>query len=397
MILTQCAVCAVDLGLTLGKKCGRCSTRYCGQACQVQHWKEGGHDTLCKPIKKAGGAEQYNADKKYKEAVAEAVEECAEDTKGQTCYICTEAVHWKTKEGLVRGCACRGASGFVHVSCLVEQAKIWNDEAEENNLDDERADARWLQWLKCSVCEQHYHGVVEHALGWACWKTYLGRPETDASRQCALGLLGEGLIANRDFQTALAVFEAKLDMQRRLWPSRDVLRVETNIAECYAALGRHEEAINRRRAIYDKCLAKDGPTGERVIVYGLELARSLVGDYFFAEAKTFLRDLIPKAESVFGNQDHDTLILQVLYAEAVHKDADSSLDEQREAIAMLEDSHRIARQVYGASHPRCEDAEQTLESARKRLSAQEARLVEDASEKLAQGLRIDGDDESDAP
>ena len=70
--------------------------------------------------------------------------------------------------------------------------------------------------------------------------------------------------------------------------------------------------------------------------------------------------------------------------------------EQREAIAMLEDSHRIARQVYGASHPRCEDAEQTLESARKRLSAQEARLVEDASEKLAQGLRIDGD-ESDAP
>ena len=25
MILTQCAVCATDLGLTLGKKCGRCS------------------------------------------------------------------------------------------------------------------------------------------------------------------------------------------------------------------------------------------------------------------------------------------------------------------------------------------------------------------------------------
>ena len=26
MILTQCAVCATELGLTLGKKCGRCST-----------------------------------------------------------------------------------------------------------------------------------------------------------------------------------------------------------------------------------------------------------------------------------------------------------------------------------------------------------------------------------
>ena len=69
MILTQCAVCATDLGLTLGKKCGRCSTRYCGPECQVQHWKEGGHDQLCKKIKKAGGAEQYNANKKYAEAV----------------------------------------------------------------------------------------------------------------------------------------------------------------------------------------------------------------------------------------------------------------------------------------------------------------------------------------
>ena len=69
MILTQCAVCATDLGLTRGKKCGRCSTRYCGAACQAQHWKEGGHDQLCKKIKRAGGAEQYNANEKYAEAV----------------------------------------------------------------------------------------------------------------------------------------------------------------------------------------------------------------------------------------------------------------------------------------------------------------------------------------
>ena len=85
MILTQCAVCATDLGLTLGKKCGRCSTRYCGPLCQKQHWEAGGHDKLCKKIKKAGGAEQYNANNKYAEAVTVAVEACADDTKGQTC------------------------------------------------------------------------------------------------------------------------------------------------------------------------------------------------------------------------------------------------------------------------------------------------------------------------
>ena len=87
MILTNCAACAAPLGRSLGKKCGRCSTRYCGPECQVQHWKEGGHDKLCKQIKKAGGAEQLNANKKYAEAVAVAAAACADDTKGQTCYI----------------------------------------------------------------------------------------------------------------------------------------------------------------------------------------------------------------------------------------------------------------------------------------------------------------------
>ena len=100
---------------------------------------------------------------------------CAEDTKGQTCYICTEAVHWKTKEGLVRMCACRGTAA-VHVSCLAEQAKILVAEAEENNLDDAQ---RWSRWHSCGLCEQDYHGVVRCALGWACWKTYVGRPDMD--------------------------------------------------------------------------------------------------------------------------------------------------------------------------------------------------------------------------
>ena len=50
---------------------------------------------MCKKIYRGGNAEQYHAAKKYKEAVAEAVEACAEDVKGQTCYICTQALHDK--------------------------------------------------------------------------------------------------------------------------------------------------------------------------------------------------------------------------------------------------------------------------------------------------------------
>ena len=40
----------------------------------------------------------------------------------------------------MRMCACRGTAGFVHVSCLAEQAKILVTEAEENNLDDKRVE-----------------------------------------------------------------------------------------------------------------------------------------------------------------------------------------------------------------------------------------------------------------
>ena len=77
-MLTNCAACAAPLAYDHKKRCSRCKTRYCNEACQRQHWERGGHEALCRRIKKGGGAEQYHADKKYKEAVAEAVEACAD-------------------------------------------------------------------------------------------------------------------------------------------------------------------------------------------------------------------------------------------------------------------------------------------------------------------------------
>ena len=59
----------------------------------------------------------------YAEAVQTAVAACAEDTAGQRCYICLEAVDPDTNEGLVRGCSCRGGAGFAHVSCLARGAQ----------------------------------------------------------------------------------------------------------------------------------------------------------------------------------------------------------------------------------------------------------------------------------
>ena len=144
MILTLCTACAAPLPDEPDDavQCAECATRYCSERCERYDRRRGGHGKICGAIASGGGAEQYHADKKYAEAVAEAVEECEEDTEGQTCYICLED---DSEEGLVRMCACRGGAGFAHVSCLARQAKILVAEAEERDLDDDAFNARWTR------------------------------------------------------------------------------------------------------------------------------------------------------------------------------------------------------------------------------------------------------------
>ncbi|CAH0364050.1 unnamed protein product [Pelagomonas calceolata] len=369
MILTKCAACATELGLSLGKKCGRCSTRYCGPECQVQHWKEGGHDQLCKPIKKAGGAEQYNANKKYAEAVTVAAEACAEDTKGQTCYICTQALHWKTKEGLVRGCSCRGTAGFAHVSCLAEQAKILVAEAEENNSDD----SQWHRWNTCSLCEQEYHGVVVCALGWACWKTYLGRLEADELRIGALSLLGNGLSDAGHNEDALPVREAELAMRRRLGASEEnILVVQSNLAITYGELGDLERALSMEQEVYSGRLKLNGEDHEETLIAASNYATSLVRLQRFGEAKSLLRKIMPVARRVLGESHQLTLTMRWNYAMVLYKDASATLGDLREAVETFEEIERTSRRVFGGAHPNTRGIEVALQEAREALRAREA-------------------------
>jgi tetratricopeptide (TPR) repeat protein len=373
ILLTQCAVCATELGLTLGKKCGRCSTRYCGAACQVHHWKEGGHDQLCKKIKKAGGAEQYNANNKYAEAVTVAAKACAEDTKGQTCFICTQAVHWKTKEGLVRGCSCRGSSGLAHVSCLAEQAKILVAEAEENNLDPSVMEERFQRWYSCSLCKQEYHGVVRCALGWACWKTYVGRPEADWARRYAMTELGTGLHAARHYEDELSVREAELAMRRRLGdPEELILVMQGNLAGTHHQLGRSEEALRIRQDVYSGYLKLFGKEHEETLREANNYAGTLKDLRRFEEAKALLRRTIPVARRALGASHITTLRVQWIYAQTLYKDDAVTLDDLREAVTTLEEIERTARRVLGGGHPTTAGIEMCLREARVALRAREA-------------------------
>ena len=283
-----------------------------------------------------------------------------------------EAFHPETNEGLVRGCACRGEAGFAHVSCLARQAKVLVEEAEERDLDDDAFQARWRRWDTCRLCEQDYHGVVRCALGWACWKAYVGRPDADQVRLDAMTMLGNGLHEAGDYEDALSVQEADLATRQRLGDSEDresLLVVQGNLACTYYAVGRLEEALSLERDVYSERLKLFGE--DYSLGVGSNYANSLVNLECFEEAKSLLRRMIPVARRVLGENHEDTLRLRANYARALSMDDASTLDNLREAVTTFEDTERIARRVLGGAHPLTMGIGRDLQKSQAALRARE--------------------------
>ena len=356
MILTLCTACAAPLPEDDAVQCA-CATRYCSDRCERYDRRRGGHGKICGAIASGGGAEQYHADKKYEEAVADAVEECAEDTEGQTCYICLDG---DAEEGLVRGCACRGAAGFAHVSCLARQAQV---AAERSTFG---------RWHTCGLCEQQYHGVVRCALGWACWKTYVGRPETDRARGFAMEQLGTGLyVANRD-EEALSVQEATLSIMRRNGASEgSMLNMQANIVNTLEEVGRAEEAMLMRDDVYSGTLKLYGEEHRETLVEADNYAVALAAQERFEEAKSLIRKTMPVARRVLGESDQVVLGMRQNFALTLYRDEGSTLADLHDAVTMLEGIEPTARRVLGGAHPLMETIEISLRKARAALRARE--------------------------
>ena len=276
----------------------------------------------------------------------------------------------------MRMCACRGTAGFAHVSCLAEEAKILFDEAVENNLGEKAWDARWQRWHTCSLCEQQYHGVVMCALGWACWKTYVGRPERDGPRINAMRLLGLGLFDAGHNEDALSVQEAELSMWRRVGASGvRILDVQTNLSNTYAQMGRLGQVLQMDQDIYRGRVKFHGEEDITTLNAASNYANSLTGHLRFKEAKSLLGKTMPVARRILGESNDITLRLKKIYGRALHEDPGATLDDLREAVTMLEDAARIARRVLGPSHPSTEDTVHSLQKARAALAARDVEAL----------------------
>jgi len=257
------------------------------------------------------------------------------------------------------------------------------DEAEENNLGDNALESRWARWYECSLCEQKYHGVVACALGWACWKTYLGR-ETGAIRGFAMGQLGNGLHDAKQHAVALPVREVELAMKRRAGASEaSMLVVQANLATTYHEIGRFEESRRLRQDVYSVRLKLLGVSHEDTLSAAYNYALSLLTLERFEEAKSLLRKMMPVARRFLGEGYGLTLKLRCTYAGALCNEPNATLDDLREAVSTLEDAGHIARRVLGGAHPLTVDIEVALRDARARLRARETGDMSSLREALA--------------
>ena len=372
MLSSTCAACGVS---GAKKDCGRCKTTYCSAACQTQHWKEGGHKDLCKRIKRGGGAEQYHADKKYAEACAEAIEECAEATKGQTCYICRDE---RSTEGLVRGCACHTTEGFAHLSCLVKEAQICG----EDEMRQHDREAIWKKWGECGLCRERYHGAVARAMAWGGWKTYLSRPEGDAIRGFSLNVLAVAMKGEEGICAAMAF---------RDWCGRfatgNIMVANENLAIMFSKVGRHDEALPMlRQARAAKLRQLRGSENEDSAASLLNLSEGLGASGRFEEMIQLLSAERPAVCRALGSDHSICLSLAQVLSGAHYCRGKLSGDatELLAACTVLRDTILRSRRTLGPHHPHTSDRESSFVTAMEGL--EEAGCEANLLEKLCSGV-----------
>ena len=251
------------------------------------------------------------------------------------------------------------------------EAKILLAEAEENHLGEKTMNARWVRWHTCGLCEQRYHGVVCCALGWACWKTYVGRPEADCVRRLSMNVLGSGLSAACLHEDALCVKEADLALKRRFGaPEHSILETQGNLANTYALLGRLE-ALSMGRDVYLGNVKLHGEESKNALIEVSNYGSTLLKFQCYGEAKPLMRKNIPVARRVLGEGDETTLKMRLGYAVALYTDPNATLDDLREAVETLDEAKRTARRVLGVAHPLVGLAESYLRDSRAALRVRE--------------------------
>ena len=151
-------------------------------------------------------------------------------------------------------------------------------------------------------------------------------------------------------------------------PEDAILGVQSNLASVYREIGRLEDALRLRRDVYSGCLRLHGEEHYNTLLEVNNYALCLVHLRRFEEARSLLRRTIPVARRVLGEGQTLTLKMRCIYAEALYKDVDGTVEDLRaragEAVTTLEEIERIAQRVLGVGHPLTGAIAQDLRTSR---------------------------------
>ena len=131
----MCAGCRSEAAPNLCSRCQR--ARYCSRPCQTAHWRQ--HKRVCVAATPSSEAAVGDLSGTCPEC-AKAWKECT-CAESPSCWICLES-----SGKLLRGCACRGTAGSLHIACLVEANR-------------HRADAH----DQCPTCRTRFVGALSMA------------------------------------------------------------------------------------------------------------------------------------------------------------------------------------------------------------------------------------------
>merc|ERR1711871_1748615 len=109
--------------------------------------------------------------------------------------------------------------------------------------------------------------------------------------------------------------------------------------------------MGMKRDVYSGHVKLLGEEHEHTLVAANNYAVTLRNLQHFEEAKSLLRESMPVARRVLGEDDAATLTMRWSYAQTLYEDDSATLDELREAVTTLEDTERTARRVLGGAHP----------------------------------------------
>jgi len=147
------------------------------------------------------------------------------------CWLClTDA------PALVRGCACRGSAGFVHVSCLVTAAT--HDPA---------------TWIRCPTCKQDFYGELRRGLATARWELAAALAEGSTERLAAQAAMLE---SQGRFLEAVPLFEEVLARDRAKLGDEH----SETLTSVYTLAVLHSMNDEKEKAL---CLAKEALAGRR--------------------------------------------------------------------------------------------------------------------------------------